>query len=360
MVLKYKQRSFAGIIGFFFVLLSQRLLPVYAESSLTTDQKNERRQELSQSIKASDPLRAEKKNEYSANPWVVSMASNFGYDRNVTFDSRRLGDTFHQETAAATYTENHGKLAGFIPEGKYGVAGSVDQFDYSKRNESDYRNFKVNPFFTTNLTQADQFRTEYTMRNVRYLKSDQINYFSHEIKNSLTDSRFAHWLHTVYVSIDFRDYTDRFSLDAAGAASTEKRADVINEYGYTIIYYPSEKLVFGATGAYKGDDSSDNFKNYSDYDGYKTIGFIYAVLNDRTSWVGAAGWDQRWFKAKTLSIDPAKNESDGFLYFATYLYYNLTPKTQFVVSYLWDQDFSNDPLLQFNGSMVTAGFSVKI
>lgn len=335
---------------------------VDADDALTDQQKAERRQELDQAVRLSDYMKAQKKKAEAAakNPWSVNVVTNLGYDRNVTFDSRRLADTFHQETATVTYTEDHGELAGFIPGGRYGFSGNLDELDYSRRNESDYRNYKVNPFFTTNLTPFESLRTEYTFKNVRYLKNDQINYLSHEIKNSLIEARFSHWLHTAYTKIEFKDYTDRFALDASALSSSDKRFDTLCEYGYTAIYFPSDKLVFGATGAYHVNDSNDNFQNYSDYDGYKVTGFVYAVLSDRINLVEAAGWDQKYYKAKTLSADPSKNEQDGFLYFATYLYYNLTPKTQIVFSYLWDQDFSNNPLLQFTGTMATVGFSVKI
>lgn len=350
-------------VGMFFacLLMLQWTSVLHADDALNEQQKEEKRQELNQAVRVAENLKQEKRKEnYQLNPWTVNVASNFGYDRNVTFDSRRIGDTYHQESVAATYKADHGDLAGMIPAGRIGVSGTVDELDYSKQNQSDYRNFKVNPFSIVNLTRYESLRTEYTFKNIRYLKNDQVNYLSHEIKNSLVEARLAHWLHTVYVIVDFRDYTDRFALDQTGASSDSKRLDLFNEYGYSAVYFPSDKLVFGVTGAYKANDSNDNFKDYSDYTGYKVTGFAYAVLSDRISWVGAAGWDEKWYKSKTLNVDPSQKENDGFLYFATYLYYNLTPKTQIVLSYLWDQDFSNEPLLQFNGSMVTAGFSVKI
>ena len=335
---------------------------LYAEESLTEQEKAQKRQELNQAAQAAAAIQSQPKNPAAeANPWTVTVVSNFGSERNVTFDSRRLSDTYHQETVTGTYTKEHKGLLHFIPSGKYGVTGNIDEFDYSRRNESDYRNFKANPFLTTNLTPTTALKTEYTFKNARFLKRDSVNYLSHEIKGSLSEARLAHWLHTLYTTIEFRDYTDKFLMSATGGVGADKRSDLLDEYGYSAMYFPSNKLVFGVTGAYHIDDSNDNWVNYSDYDGYKVTGFIYAAFNDRLSWVGAAGYDQKWYKAKVISAaDPTKIEEDELLYFASYAYYNLTPKTQIVLAYFWDQNFSNDPLLQFTDHMVTVGFSVKL
>ena len=39
-------------------------------------------------------------------------------------------------------------------------------------------------------------------KNIRYLKNDRINYLGHEIKNSVSDTCFAHWMHTLYVTLE--------------------------------------------------------------------------------------------------------------------------------------------------------------
>ena len=332
-----------------------------ADDTLNEQQKEEQRQELNELALANAAFAAQQ--QYPApeeNPWAIGVVANEGYSRNVTYDSRRKPDTFHQETVTATYTRKHDKLLYLIPDGKYGLGGTIDQMIYRRHEESDHRNFQLNPFLTANLTKTTSLRSEYTHKKIGYIKNQAIGYLSHEFKATLAETRFTHWSHSLFTSVELKDYTKKFALDSVGGFTDNKYLDVLSEYGYSATYFPSEKLVFGVTGSYKVNDSNDNFKNTGDYDAYKVTGFIYAALNARTSWVGAAGYEHKWYRDKTITSDPTKLEWDGFLYFASYFYYNLSPKTQLVLSYLWDQNFSDDPLLQFNGSMATAGFSVKI
>ena len=346
----------------FFLLSSPFFVQAASESSLSEEQKAERKLEFSEEVKDEIFLR-EKQRQAPApiqKPWTIMIATNYGHDDNVTFDSRRIGDMFHQETVTATLDLPHTGLGSVIGQGKYGAVVNWDDFNYSKQNQSDYFNSKYNPYVSVNLTNTLSLKTEYKYKDIRYIDNDQITYAGQEFKASLTELQFAHWMHSLYASAEYRQYSDRYALAANNIKLPVKRQDIYDEVGYNATFFPTQKFVAGVGGLYKLNDSNDVFNKFNDYEGYRFTGFVYVVLNDRISWVGAAGYDYRKYDSKIFEETSNEAENDGFVYAASYVYVNLGPRTQFVFSYFFDQNYSNDPTLDFTGHILTAGFTVKI
>ncbi len=330
---------------------------VFAETDLTAEQKAQKRQEFNASVAQqaaqATPAPALQK------PWTLSISNNYGHDSNVTFDSKRKRDVFHQETIMGSVQYNHPSLNHLLGAGKFGVQGGFDYLNYSKQNESDYRNSKISPFVTFDLTKTLSLKSEYTFKNSSYRNDDHITYGSHELKVSLAEARIPMWLHKLYGSTAYNSYPHRKQLSASNTDLDGQRTDRHHEMGYDFTFFPSDKFVMGANAAYQLNDSNDLFQDTNDYVGCKTTGYIYLVLNDRMSWVGAAGYDFKDYGHKLLPTRLG-TERDEFVYVANYLYFNLSSRTQFIVSYLFDQNYSNDPVLDFTGHIITAGVTVKI
>src|SRR5687768_16581515 len=81
-----------------------------ADATLTEDERVRRREEFDQAAKEELTIQRKKKAGVPEKPWSLSVSVNGGYDNNVTLDSRRLSDNFHQETVS-------GQVLYYLPRG---------------------------------------------------------------------------------------------------------------------------------------------------------------------------------------------------------------------------------------------------
>ncbi len=341
------------------LLTLAKIEPLFAENDLTLEQKNQKAQEFSQAIQ--DQV-AETKAVSAAppvKPWTLSIATNYGHNDNTSYDSRRKKDAFHQETITGTLQYDRPSLDGLIGPGKLGAIMSLDDVNYLKQNGSDSRNLKINPFVTVDLTQTLLLKAEYDFKSFWYIHNNSLSYHGHEFKLSLAESAIPQQIHKIYVSTEYDGYTRRKQLSASNTSLEGARADRRLETGYDFTFLASNETILGIAGAYQTNNSNDIFQDINDYQGLKITGFLYKVLSDRVSWVGAAGYDFKTYEHKLLPSSLG-TERDEFIYAVSSLFIKLSPRTQLALTYFYDQNYSNDPILDFIGHTVTAGVTVTI
>ena len=349
---------------FLILFLFSLIFPVrclFADTAdLTAEQKSQKLQEFNEAV--SEQKAAAEAAAAAATPpekpWSLSVSTNYGHDDNTSFSSNRRRDTFRQETVTGALQYNH-PAWGPLGDGKFGLSGTLDDNNYSKENGSDYRNSKINPYVTLNFTKTLSLRADYTFKDASYRHNHSLTYHGHEFKVALSESKIAKQIHKVYATTEYNDYVYRKQLSDSNISLNDPRIDRRQEAGYDFTYLATTSLIMGAAVAYQINDSNDLFHDLNDYEGYKITGYVYYAFNDKVSWVGAAGYDFKTYEHKLLPTNLA-GERDEFIYAVNYLFFKISPRTQFIVSYFYDQNFSNDVLLDFTGHTVTAGFTVKI
>lgn len=339
----------------------------YAEDSqsntLTEEQKNEKRllfsQYVEEQFEQAKKKKAEEAQAATQKPLITRVSSSYGYDSNVNLDSSHRGDAFYQGSAEGS-VEFGKSIALPLPwEGKSGVKWYTEVLAYESMEASDYHTSTITPFVEEKLSPQLNLKMTYDLNIVRYFNNDQLTYFGHKFKPTLTHYTTQHFSQNTFASYELKYFRDRRALSPSSLPLDGTRRDDYYESGYGVRYYPTDKTFMGITAAWKLNDSNDLYHDTNDYDGYKINGFIYQKFNDRVSAVGFVGYDRKNYPSKTFVTGSAVTEKDDFYYWGGYAYYDLNKNWQAFLSYLYKQNNSNDPAQEYVGYTSSGGFNLS-
>lgn len=332
---------------------------------LSQEQKEDRRLLFNQYVE--EEITRREREKYRTRPaqkkqkiWVAKFSALYGYDSNVNANASRRGDGYFQQTLSGSFKVDRPDLP-FLPwSGKLGFSGYLDFYNYENFEASSYQTTLLSVFTEEQLTERLQLKLAYELNALRYPDNDQLTYFGHRIRPTLTVFVSKSSSLSFYALHEWRDYRDRKAIDESNLPQEDGRDDRYMEAGINPKYYPDARTYWSATAAVKHNDSNDVFRDYSDYDGWKANTIFYRKLGGPVAAALIGGYDFKQYKSLTFSTfenGPFETQADHLFYGGLYLYVDLRDGWQATGSYLYKQNESNNPRLDWSGYTMSLGLN---
>ena len=325
-----------------------------AVADLTEEEKIEKRLQFNQFVEE-ELARAESERSSAGTDklWKFSSSSSYGYDSNVNLDSMRRGDGFFQQIFEGGAEKTWGP-------GRWRLKGSAEFFKYDNHESSDYRSLILAPSFETQIAPKTDFKLQYELNSFHYIQNADLNYLGHRLRPSISYQYNKKFTQTFYTLAEWKDFGTRKALTAADTDSDHLRSDKGYEAGTGLRFSPDTKKVLGVTVAYKTNDSNDLFHDFNDSEGMKLSGYAYFQLPRKFSTIAYGGYHFKKYEARTFLTGSDETQEDDFFYLGNSLYYDVSPSWQVVFSYLYKQNYSNDPAQTYSGYTLTAGMNLML
>lgn len=291
--------------------------------------------------------------------WRLITQAFYGYDNNPRLNSRHKGDSFHEENLYASVWMEHPDLIGYLRAGQFGVSGKIVNRDYFHMDAYDNLDAKISPFITSNLTDTLTLKAEGLFRFYNYFDNDGLSNFTQGFRISLREVQFRPLKHTLYYQFANKNYDKRKALSAFNTELDYKRDDTANEIGYQCDSALSRRISLGALVAWKLNESNDIYQDYNDSSGFRGAVYSKVTLTQRLSWSGLFGYDYKKYASRTFPEDPSSKEHDDYIYLSSSLIYELNKNCDLILSYAYQSNESNNPLMNFCGSVYMIGLSYE-
>ncbi|GEM_PF-1751006 len=362
-VLKFfSLKSFSFFIFSVFLLFIFEFRTLYAAADLTEEEKAQRRLQFNSYVEEELARAAQAKAadvEKAGPQFFFNVEPSVTYDSNANLNSKKQSALYNELRSEFGFKATRPERA-LLGAGQWGMSASLDRVDYHHFDTLDTTDGSAKAFITSRLGYGLTLKVQYEFESLYYPDNDQLDFLSHKIRPELFHEITKNFGHYVYGSIRFKDYVDRRALTAANSAGDDYRSDVTYEPGYGWKIHLGDETLLGLSAVWQKNDSNDLFDRYNDTRGYKIGGHLYRQLWDRASIVGLGGYDYKDYDARKFRAGSPLIETDHFFYLGSYLYLDLSKRTQFVASYLYKQNHSSDPSQEYSGYLAALGLNVTI
>ncbi len=297
--------------------------------------------------------------EVAGKPWQLTLSSSAGYDTNPLLDIPAEGDNFLQEAVDFSWSKPHSGY-GWVRPGDYGFELGVDWLTYEDETEADFLSPKAEIFATFDLSESLTLRESYRFAYFHYPIDEDLRYRSQTISSELKHRVSKNFEHEVYGDLELKSYADRNALDPENLQYKEKnREDFYWEAGYRMRLEAGPNVELGAAGGVKKNMSNDVFEDFSDYRGAQASGYAYWQISKPLALMFLGGYDYKQFEERHFPGSPRKAERDNFFYFGPSLYWGFAKNHQLILSYLFSENYSNDPQQEYFDQIMTATLLVS-
>ena len=269
-----------------------------------------------------------------------------GYDNNTHLDTRRDGDAYTQVFYKGSFSTPVSKKTQGIAE--YTLMGLF----YA--DEADL-NLVSNGFhlaLDNKIAKDLNFITGYYLDILEYANSGNDDYFENRVEFKLKHNLPYKMFHSLGYEAGLKYYEGRHIRTPAAEDSDKKRDDVRNTAEYEIGKYFSKDM-FKISFLYYNNNSNEKYLNYYDYDSYKIGASLTHLFNDK--WFGYLSFARQFrdFRSRTLTLDENSKEWDRTYVGTSSLYYNMNKSLSFGLSYTYRQNYSNEPVENYSGSLIS-------
>jgi long-subunit fatty acid transport protein len=140
--------------------------------------------------------------------------------------------------------------------------------------------------------------------------------------------------------------------------SEKEREDERHSVGYEIgKYFPDDLLKIKFQ--YYNNDSNEAYLKYYDFDSYKIGASLTHIFNKQFFCYASFSRQWRDFRSRTISLDADSKEWDRTYLAALGVYYNLSKQMTLGLSYTYRENWSNEPLENYSGSLISVSTSYK-
>jgi opacity protein-like surface antigen len=333
----------SAIIAFLCFLLILCSCGVYADEE---EQRQKHKGSITQKTQVSQEASA-----FSERLKARSYASFYeGYDNNVFLNSARENDMFDQFM--------------YGTEVKYRLNNQLDlaaTYDFTSITYHDYKSLSlVDNEFSASL---QYYIGKHIKLDAGY-ELDLVTYLDNSGADFKSDGPFAairyYFTPSSYIgagySYEFFDYTSRKVRDSINQVSAITREDhrhnIKAEAATTV-----GKLLVKIKNTYYFNESNDGFMDYYDYQSDKASCYLTYPVAENIFLIGTGGYQRKEYKSRKITTSSSKEEHDDLMILGAGLYYRLTSRFYINTSYTYRQNYSNDPIQEYSGSIVTAGFN---
>ena len=318
---------------------------VYADEEDKLEQKRKELSSLSLKEKAPQEL-PESRKRFGFYLYAGAVE---GYDNNVFLSSARKGDIFDQAmldvVAKYRLTENL----------NFKSLYNVTSITYHEFTTLSMLNNDLAVSFEYYPTKDIKIESGYDFYFADYLNNEEadvdsngpfalLKYFIN--KNSYIGARYS-----------FGQYQyERNIRDANNNISSIEREDhrhAVTAEGGTYI----GDLFLKVKNTYYFNESNDGYMDFYDYQANKTMAYASYPIIDKLSLNLKAGYKRKDYKSRTITTDSTKEEHDDLLLLGAGLYYKLNKNLYLNANCNYRQNYSNDPIQEYSGTVSSVGIS---
>ncbi len=273
-----------------------------------------------------------------------------GYDNNVFLDPSRKGDTFDQAMADITL--------------RYRLTDKVDikaRYDFTSIT---YHEFTTLSMMDNDISASFEYYPHKQLRIEAGYDVDFIDYFKNKDADFTADGPFAGVRYYVnknaYVGAKYQyyfyDYKHRDIRDGTNNKIDITREDHRNNISAEAAVYMG-KLFLKLKNTYYFNESNDGYMDYYDYQSERVSLYTAYAVTKKLSLLLNGGYQYKDFKSRKTIDDPEKKEHDHLMRLGAGVNYEIIPSFYISANYTYRQNYSNNPIQEYSGSVTTAGIS---
>ena len=154
----------------------------------------------------------------------------------------------------------------------------------------------------------------------------------------------------------FCDYKHRDIRDGANNKIDVTREDNRNNVSGVVVTHLG-KLFLKIKNTYNFNESNDGYMDYYDYQSDRVSLYTAYPLTEKLSILLNGGYQYKKFKSRTITIDSNKKEHDNLMILGGGLNYKMFSSFYISANYTYRQNYSNDPMQEYSGSVSTVGIN---
>ena len=274
------------------------------------------------------------------------LAGTAGYDNNANLDSERQGDSFFQDYFKASFalplSEKTDARADYeLVHLLYAANSKLDLMSNGARLGLDHK-----------LSQDIVLSTGYSVDMIDYINTGSDDYLDNALDVKVTQQLPHKMFHSLACDVLFRYYDHRYTRTPLAASSDKPRNDWRNTVSYEIgKYFKKDLLKFNVSCF--NNNSNDTYLHYYDYNSYKAGASVTHLFNNKLSGLLSYAKQFRDYRTRSLVADPGKTEFERSDLGTAALFYSLNKSVSFGLNYTYRQNYSNEPIDKYSGSIIS-------
>jgi hypothetical protein len=274
-----------------------------------------------------------------------------GYDNNVYLDPRRKGDTFDQVMADAVF--------------RYRLNDKLDikaRYDFTSIT---YHRFTDVSMLDNQISASFEYYPQARIRAEAGYLIDFVDYFKGKDSDFMMDGPFGGIRYYIdrktYVGGMYHystyDYRARKTRDSSNQVRDITRKDKRNTIMAEFATYAG-KLFVKVKNTYFWNNSNDQYLDFYDYNSERISLYTAYPLTEKFTVFLNGGYQRKDFKSRTTTKGDNKKVNDNIMMLGGGLYYQLLPSCSISLNYSYRQNYSNDPIQRYSGSIGTLGINL--
>lgn len=273
-----------------------------------------------------------------------------GYDNNVFLDPSRKGDMFDQAMADIIL--------------RYRLTDKIDLKAHYDFTSITYHEFTTLSMIDNDVSASFEYYPHKRVRIEMGYDVDFIDYFKNKDGDFTTNGPFAGIKYYIdentYVGARYQyyfcDYKHRDIRNSSNNKIDVTREDHRNNIVGEVVTHLG-KLFLKVKNTYYFNESNDEYMDYYDYQSERVNLYTAYPLTKKLSVLFNGGYQYKDFKSRTITIDPNKKEHDHLMTLGGGINYKILPAFYISANYTYRQNYSNDPLQEYSGSVSTVGIN---
>ena len=273
-----------------------------------------------------------------------------GFDNNVFLDSSRQSDMFDQAGIGLGLKYDASR------DLKLNVKGGLTTITYHEVTDATMLNSNAKAFFDYFCGPVKTY-AGYGIDDYYYPRNEDGDFFVHGpfagARYYCLDPKFYLGAMYNYEMYDYQHRPIRNGEDAVLEQDRDdKRHNIIGESG---IY--CGKTVYKLKNTLYFNDSNDEFMDYYDYWADRIMGYVtWPVWCDKLFVTLEGGYQYKHFYSRETTESTSK-EHDNLMILGAGFYYEICKSFYASFNYSYRENYSNNPVSEYSGSMYTAGVS---
>jgi len=273
-----------------------------------------------------------------------------GYDNNVFLDPSRKGDVFDQA------------MADIIA--RYRLTDQIDLKAHYDFTSITYHEFTKLSLIENDVSASLEYYPHKRVKIEMGYDIDFIDYFKNKSGDFTTNGPFAGIKYYIdkntYVGAMYQcyfyDYKHRDIRNSSNNKIDTTREDNRNNVAGEVVTHLG-KVFVKLKNTYYFNDSNDEYMDYYDYQSNRVNLYTAYPLTEKLSVLLSGGYQYKDFKSRTITTDSGKKEHDNLMTLGTGINYKLFSAFYISANYTYRQNYSNDPLQDYSGSVSTVGIN---
>jgi len=272
-----------------------------------------------------------------------------GYDNNVNLDPDRKKDTF---TDISLNTE---VFYNYTPDIRLKVENDSTGIIYYNVTSADLVDIDTRAGLEVDLMD-DRFTLggDCAFDYVLFPNDKDGTYMGYELSGFLKNYMTPTIYHRIRYKWLLKYYSHDKTINGSKKRTDENRQDDRNAVDYEIGWYIQDRFILKTNFELYYNNSNYQYFDYYDYWSFRLRPSIIFMITKKLSTSGSITYQRRNYNDR-LSTENDTHVKDNTLSFNVSLLYDISRSFTVAINYSYRENYSNEPLQRYSGSMATAG-----